>query len=141
MNTVTITLYKGVFAAHLNGVMMQVGEWDLHLAYRLNNGLGHFPNNERPVMDGVQIGEADTLLWMALGGKALQFVSSGDVPEAVEDYIFDITPSWTRHQRERLIRLIAEFCNFSAHGMPPLDPAAHERRISGLAEHELITKI
>lgn len=157
MNTITVTLYRGVFRDHFENGIVPVQQWDNYVLNHVAHGVKTLENAERPSMTEAEIAEAETLLWFALGKKAIQFDAGYNISQTVEfdhrvtndelpDYLFDAVKWSDRGQVRALCSYIALLCTYLCAGIKQpsgtaIDPAAHERRISGLAEHELITKI
>lgn len=158
MNTITVTLYRGVFRDHFENGIVPVQQWDNYVLNHVAHGVKTLENAERPSMTEAEIAEAETLLWFALGkSKAIQIDAGYIVSQTVEfdhrvtseelpTYLRDAAQWSDRGQIHALCSYIALLCTYLCAGIKQpsgiaIDPAAHERRISGLAEHELITKI
>ncbi len=158
MNTITVTLYRGVFRNHFSNGTVPVQRWESYVLDHVVHGVRTLKNAERPSMTEAEIAEAETLLWFALGkSKAIQFDAGYKISQTVEfdhrvtnnelpDYLFDAAQWSDRGQVSALCSYIALLCTYLCAGIKQpsgtaVDPAAHARRISGLAEHERITKI
>lgn len=157
MSTITVTLYRGVFRDHFSNGTVPVQHWDNYVLNHVVHGVKTLENAERPSMTPAEIAEAETLLWFALGKKAIQFDAGYNISQTVEfdhrvtsnelsDYLIDAVEWSDRGQVRALCSYIALLCTYLCAGIKQpsgtaIDPEAHARRISGLAEHELITKI
>lgn len=158
MNTITVTLYRGVFRDHFENGIVPVQHWDNYVLNHVVHGVKTLENAERPSMTAAEIAEAETLLWFALGkNKAIQFDAGYNsgltvefnhrvTSEELPTYLMDAAQWSDRVQVRALCSYIALLCTYLCAGIKQpsgtaVDPDAHARRISGLTEHELITKI
>lgn len=157
MNTITVTLYRGVFRDHFSNGTVPVQRWDEYVLHHVVHGVKTLQHAERPSMTEAEIAEAETLLWFALGKKAVQFDAGYRISQTAEfdhrvtndelsDYLMDAAKWSDRGQVSALCTYIDLLCTYLCAGIKQpsgtaIDPDAHARRISGLTEHELITKI
>lgn len=157
MNTITVTLYRGVFRDHFSNGTVPVQRWDEYVLDHVVHGVKTLENAERPSMTPAEIAEAETLLWFALGKNAFQFDAGYNISQTVEfdhrvtsnelpDYLIDAVEWSDRGQVSALCAYIDLLCTYLCAGIKQpsgiaIDPAAHARRISNLADSNRVIKI